>query len=117
MDNVKNDDYYIAAIISDLKLIRKNTENVSKAELEKNTVLCDSVLFRIIQVSENTSRLSDQFKAIPHNSMHGSRRPFPRLFWRRNLEKPPVFLRFLSQNRRQNYSAIRTRELCGIALK
>ena len=77
MDNVKNDAYYIAAIISDLKLIRKNTENVSKAELEKNTVLCDSVLFRIIQVSENTSRLSDQFKAerpdIPWRAIKGMR--------------------------------------------
>ncbi len=55
-------------------------------------------------------------KAIPHNSMHGSCRPFPRLFWRRNLEKPPVFLRFLSQNRHINYSAISAHELCGIAL-
>jgi len=29
----------------------------------------------------------------------------------------PVFLRFLSQNRHKNFSAIHARELCGIALK
>ena len=77
MDNVKNDAYYIAAIISDLKLIRKNMKNVSKAELEKNTILCDSVLFRIIQVSENTSRLSDCFKDahpdVPWKAIKGMR--------------------------------------------
>ncbi|MBO7377223.1 MAG: hypothetical protein J6V01_09005, partial [Clostridia bacterium] len=43
-------------------------------------------------------------------------RLFPRLFLRRNLEKPPVFLRFLSKNRHKNNSAISARELCGIAL-
>lgn len=61
MDNTKNDLYYIAGIIDDLKLIIANTKGVDKGGLESNTLLCDSVLFRIIQISENAARLTDSF--------------------------------------------------------
>ena len=47
MDNTKSDLYYIAGIIDDLKLIIANTKGVDKGEFETNTLLCDSVLFRI----------------------------------------------------------------------
>lgn len=38
--------------------------NVSKDEFEQNEVLLDSMLFRLIQVSENAKRISDDYKLI-----------------------------------------------------
>ncbi len=64
MDNTKTDRYYVESIIADLKLIVNNTRGITKEDLEKNIILCDSVLFRLIQISENTSRLSDDFKSL-----------------------------------------------------
>ncbi len=62
MNNLKDDTYYIEKILTDLKFISKHISNVSKDEFEQNEVLLDSMLFRLIQVSENTKRLSDEYK-------------------------------------------------------
>ena len=48
MDNIKNDHYYIQKIRTDLEF----------------KVLLDSMLFRMIQVSENARRLSDEYRQI-----------------------------------------------------
>lgn len=52
-------------------------KNVDIEELNKNEVLLDSMLFRMIQVSENSKRLSDEYKdqyrEIPWNAMYGLR--------------------------------------------
>ncbi len=53
MDNIKNDAYYIKKILKDIKFIIEKTEGITLEELEANEVLCDSVLFRLIQISEN----------------------------------------------------------------
>ena len=37
-------------------------QNVDIEELNKNEVLLDSMLFRMIQVSENAKKLSDEIK-------------------------------------------------------
>lgn len=77
MDNQKADDYYLRKIVTDLKFILAHTEGLSQAELEANEVLVDSVLFRLIQVSENSDKLSGAFKnqysAIPWRAMKGLR--------------------------------------------
>lgn len=52
MDKRKDDSYYVQKIINDLKIVIKNTINISKKDLKINSILCDSVLFRIIQISE-----------------------------------------------------------------
>ena len=64
MDNVKNDVYYIRKIVTDLQFILDHTNGITKDEFKSNEVLLDSVMFRLIQVSENSSRLTDAFKAI-----------------------------------------------------
>ena len=64
MDNKKDDRYYLNKIISDLKFVIDHTSGKSKAELEADELLIDSILFRIIQISENNGKLSDQFKAL-----------------------------------------------------
>jgi uncharacterized protein with HEPN domain len=77
MDNVKNDDYYIAKIVNDLKFIVKHMADVSIDELDSNELLLDSMMFRMIQISENAKKLSEAYKSkmchIPWNAMYGLR--------------------------------------------
>lgn len=77
MDNVKNDNYYIQKIIKDLEFIVSHMKNVDLEELNYNEVLLDSMLFRMIQISENAKRLSEDYKQvhykIPWNAMGGLR--------------------------------------------
>lgn len=62
MDNVKTDSYYIQKIQNDLKFIVEHMRNVDIEELNVNEVLLDSMLFRMIQLSENAKKLSDEYK-------------------------------------------------------
>ena len=77
MDNTKNDWYYLEKIISDLEFIIAHTAGKTKAEIESDELLVDSVMFRIIQIAENNSRLSDAFKAaneeVPWVAVKGMR--------------------------------------------
>ena len=77
MDNRKNDNYYIYKVEKDLQFIVKHMKNVDIEELDANEILLDSMLFRLIQVSENSKKLSDDYKGrhgkIPWNAMYGLR--------------------------------------------
>ncbi len=64
MDNVKNDPYYVEKIKTDLKFVIDHTAGKTRDEIELDELLIDSVMFRIIQVSENSGRLTEQFKAL-----------------------------------------------------
>ena len=66
MENPKNDQYYTSKIITDMEFIIKHMKDVSIESFGQNEVLQDSMLFRLIQISENAKRLSDSFK----NSFH-----------------------------------------------
>ena len=77
MDNVKNDFYYIQKIQKDLHFIVLHMQDVDMEELGNNEVLLNSMLFRMIQVSENAKKLSDEYKEeksnIPWNALSGLR--------------------------------------------
>ena len=77
MDNIKNDAYYIQKIRKDLLFIVIHMRDVGIEELNKNEVLMDSMLFRMIQISENAKKLSDCYKAknnnIPWKALSGLR--------------------------------------------
>ena len=77
MDNKKDDRYYLQKIITDLAFITAHTENISKEELESNEILVDSVMFRLIQVAENSQKLTESFKTlyshIPWRAIKGLR--------------------------------------------
>lgn len=77
MDNVKNDAYYIQKIKNDLEFISKHMKNVDIEELNVNEILLDSMLFRMIQISENARKLTDDYKRlrgdIPWNALYGLR--------------------------------------------
>lgn len=62
MDNIKNDTYYVAKILKDLRFIISHTQDLTLQELENNEILCDSILFRLIQISENSQKLTPEFK-------------------------------------------------------
>lgn len=77
MDNTKNDSYYIQKIQQDLEFIVHHMKDVDIEELNANEVLLDSMLFRMIQVSENSRKLTEKYKqkrkTIPWNAMYGMR--------------------------------------------
>ena len=77
MDNKKDNVYYVKKIIADLMFIIEHTKNLTLKELEENEILVDSVMFRLIQVSENSDKLTEDFKmyhgTIPWRAMKGLR--------------------------------------------
>ena len=77
MDNAKDDKYYANKIRDDFQFIIKNTSSLSDEEIINNEILLDSIMFRLIQVSENSLKLSDSFKSefneIPWVAVKGLR--------------------------------------------
>lgn len=77
MDNVKNNAYYLKKIVDDIEFILSHTEGITEEALEENEVLLDSVMFRLIQISENTGKLTVDFKArynaVPWQAIKGMR--------------------------------------------
>ncbi len=67
MDNIKNDDYYLNRIITDITFIVNHMKNVDLQELHDNEILLDSMLFRMIQISENAKRLSSDYRDANSN--------------------------------------------------
>lgn len=62
MDNTKNDDYYVGKLRDDLAFIVRHMKGISLEELTENEILLDSMMFRLIQISENSKKLSDEYK-------------------------------------------------------
>ncbi len=77
MDNIKNDHYYIQKLQQDLAFIVMHMRNVDIEELGKNEILQDSMLFRMIQISENAKKLTEEYKTahagIPWKAIYGLR--------------------------------------------
>ncbi len=77
MDNIKNNEYYIQKIKTDLEFIVSHMNGVSKDEFYKNDILQDSMMFRMIQISENCKKLTDDYKLlrpeVSWNAMAGMR--------------------------------------------
>lgn len=64
-------------ICHDLQFIVKYMKNVDIEELQENEILLDSMMFRMIQLSENVKKLSEEYKRkrpeIPWNAIYGLR--------------------------------------------
>jgi len=77
MNNIKDDGYYLQKIRKDLNFINAHMENVEETDFETNEVLQDSMMFRLIQVSENARKLTDAFKEehnqVPWGDVYGLR--------------------------------------------
>ena len=77
MDNIKDNEFYINKIVGDLEFITEHMADVDIDELNHNEILLDSMLFRMIQISENSKHLTDKYKKarqnIPWTAMSGLR--------------------------------------------
>lgn len=77
MDNIKNDSYYIGKITENIDFIIAHTANVNIDDFSSDEVLQDSMMFRLIQISENSIKLSEEYKEsrkdIPWRSISGLR--------------------------------------------
>lgn len=58
----KTNEYYVKDIITNLDFIIDHMLGKTKEELEQDEVLTDSMVFRLIQISETSKNLSDEFK-------------------------------------------------------
>ena len=77
MDNIKNDAYYLGKILDDLEFMMEQTNGKTMDEIENNALLLDSIMFRLIQISENSDKLTIEFKTkykeLPWRSIKGMR--------------------------------------------
>jgi len=77
MDNVKNDEYYLNKILSDLEFVIKHTKDKTQEQIETDDLLIDSIMFRVIQIAENSMKLSDEFQKknsyVPWRAIRGMR--------------------------------------------
>ena len=60
-----------------MEFIVSHISTVTKEEFYNNDILLDSMMFRMIQISENCKRLTDEYKSsrpeVPWSSMSGMR--------------------------------------------
>lgn len=68
MNNLKNDEYYIGKILTDLNFIVEHMEGVTVRALGENEVLLDSMSFRLIRIQENAKKLTEAYKS-EHNTI------------------------------------------------
>ena len=77
MDNVKDDTYYSDKIKNDLIFIINHMSGVDIGRFNEDEVLQDSMMFRLVQISENAKKLSDTYKSeygsIPWTDIYGLR--------------------------------------------
>lgn len=77
MDNIKDDTYYIDRMFTDMAFIVRQMESIDPDAFAENEILQDSMMFRLIQISENARKLSDAYKdrhpAIPWTAIYGLR--------------------------------------------
>lgn len=77
MDNKKDDGYFINKIINDLRFLIAHTGNLTLENISDDEVLLDSIMFRLVQISENSGKLTEGFKQryreIPWSAIRGLR--------------------------------------------
>ncbi len=73
----KDDFFFKKKMIDDMEFIIEHMKNQTQESLEENPVLLDSMMFRLIQISESSRNLSDEFKEnhpeIPWLAINGLR--------------------------------------------
>ena len=62
MNNLKNDEYYVCKILTDLYFIKEHMQGITEKTLGENQVLMYSMSFCLIQIQENAKKLSEEYK-------------------------------------------------------
>ncbi len=90
MDNIKNDQYFIRRITDDLDFVVRHMKDVNAETFSNNELLQDSMMFRLIQISENARKLSEAFRerhaVIPWTAITGLRNRIVHDYGNVNLE-------------------------------
>lgn len=77
MDNTKNNQYYVDRILTDLKFVIDHTQGKTQQQIEGDDLLVDSIMFRVIQIAENSMKLDEEFQKknshIPWRAIRGMR--------------------------------------------
>ena len=77
MDNTKNNQYYVDRILTDLKFVIDHTQGKTQQQIEDDDLLVDSIMFRVIQIAENSMKLDEEFQKknshIPWRAIRGMR--------------------------------------------
>lgn len=77
MDNIKNNRYYVDKILADLKFVIDHTQGKKQKDIEADDLLVDSIMFRVIQIAENSMKLDEDFQKknshIPWRAIRGMR--------------------------------------------
>lgn len=77
MDNVKDDKYYLDKILGNLQFLIEHTKGKSYDEINSDPVLIDCIMFRLVQIAENSDRLTPSFKTrhaeLPWKELKGMR--------------------------------------------
>ena len=67
MDNIKDDAHYVSQVIENISCILAYANGKTKKDIMEDAVLNDAIMFRLVQLGENTQRLSHEFKASHAN--------------------------------------------------
>lgn len=77
MDNKKTDEYYVKKAIDNIDSIIAYVGKSSFDDFAKNDILIDAVMFRLVQMAENITRISkeyrEKYKAIKWGQIIGFR--------------------------------------------
>lgn len=73
----KDNRYYLEKMQENTDFILTHMDGVSKEQLERDPVLLDSMMLRLVQISENAHNLTEEFrdrnKHIPWTDIYGLR--------------------------------------------
>ncbi len=73
----KDNRYYLGKMKENVDFILSHMYGISKQQLENDPVLLDSMMLRLVQISENARNLTDDFrnqnKHIPWTDIYGLR--------------------------------------------
>ena len=73
----KTNEYYLEKMEENVDFIMEHMNGVTKEQLEANPVLQDSMMLRLVQISENAKNLTEDFREhnaqIPWTDIYGLR--------------------------------------------
>lgn len=71
MDNKKNDTYYIEKVIENIEAILKYTKDLEFEDFINDPIIIDATMFRLIQMVENITHISKEYRDFHSNIKWG----------------------------------------------
>ena len=71
MDNRKNERYYIEKVFENIDAIILYAKDLSYDDFINDSIVIDAIMFRLVQMAENISRISKEFRERHFNIKWG----------------------------------------------